>query len=134
MNKERLYENTVVFDFDGVIHSYRSGWQGTVVIPDPPVDGVKEVIDELRSSGYEVVVVSTRCYRKGGVEAIKWYLNKHGIEVDAVTGEKPPAKVYVDDRAITFDGKAEGLVERIKLFRPWYEDKLNKAVPLKGLG
>jgi len=113
---------TVVFDSDGVIHSYKTGWQGVVSIPDPPVDGIKEVIDELRSNGYRVVVVSTRCYRKGGIEAIKWYLNKHGIVVDAITGEKPPAVVYVDDRAITFDGKVEGLVERIKSFRPWHEE------------
>ncbi len=29
-------KQTVVFDFDGVIHSYTSGWKGATVIPDPP--------------------------------------------------------------------------------------------------
>lgn len=33
---------TVVFDFDGVIHSYTSGWKGATEIPDPPVPGVRE--------------------------------------------------------------------------------------------
>jgi len=115
---------TVVFDFDGVIHSYKNGWQGVTVIPDPPVSGIKEVIDELRNGGYRVVVVSTRCYQEGGTEAIKKYLQKHNITVDEVTGEKTPAVVYVDDRAITFDGKVEGLVERIKSFKPWYKQSL----------
>ena len=40
---------TVCFDFDGVIHSYTSGWKGDDVIPDPPVEGIKEVIDKLRA-------------------------------------------------------------------------------------
>lgn len=40
-----MYIPTVSFDFDGVIHSYRSGWKGAAVIPDPPVEGIKEVIE-----------------------------------------------------------------------------------------
>lgn len=35
-------KQTVVFDFDGVIHSYTSGWKGETIIPDPPVPGIKE--------------------------------------------------------------------------------------------
>lgn len=115
-----MVKKTVVFDFDGVIHSYKSGWQGAAIIPDPPVDGIREVINELRKE-YKVVVVSTRCYQEGGIDAIKGYLHKHGIIADDVTGEKPPAVVYVDDRAITFDGDTESLVDRIKKFKPWYK-------------
>lgn len=44
-----MYIPTVSFDFDGVIHSYRSGWKGAAVIPDPPVEGIKEVIEQLIS-------------------------------------------------------------------------------------
>ena len=57
---------TVVFDFDGVIHSYTSGWQGVDVIPDAPVEGIETAIKCLRHYGYEVVVVSARCREPEG--------------------------------------------------------------------
>lgn len=110
---------TVVFDFDGVIHSYTSGWQGTTNIPDPPVPGIKEAIAEIRAAGYEVVVVSTRCAEASGIMAVERYLSAYGIEVDDVRAEKPPAIVYIDDRAICFDGDPASLLGKIQTFRPW---------------
>lgn len=115
-------KQTVIFDFDGVIHSYTSGWKGADVIPDEPVTGIDRAIAEIRKE-YRVVVVSTRCYQDGGIEAIKRWLDKHGIEVDEVTGEKPPAIVQIDDRAITFDGNPYGLIYKIRRFQPWYKEK-----------
>jgi len=110
---------TCVFDFDGVIHSYTSGWKGETVIPDPPVEGIKEAIDDIRSAGYQVAVVSTRCRTEEGRSAIRRYLATNGIHVDGVCTEKPPAVVYIDDRAICFDGDAHGLLERIQNFKTW---------------
>lgn len=111
---------TVVFDFDGVIHSYRSGWKGTAVIPDPPVPGIKQVIEDLRSD-HEVVIVSTRCATSEGRHAILYYLKKYGIEVDAVLAEKPPAICYVDDRAICFNGQTDGLADKVRGFKSWVQ-------------
>lgn len=112
-------KQTVVFDFDGVIHSYTSGWKGVGVIPDPPVPGIKEAIDDIRAAGYEVVVVSTRCSSQEGAEAIGKYLSNHDICVDDVRKEKPPAIVYIDDRAICFDGNPATLLGKIQAFKPW---------------
>lgn len=110
---------TVVFDFDGVIHSYTSGWKGETVIPDDPVPGIKEAIADIRAAGYEVVVVSTRCATREGLSAVRNYLWMHNIKVDAIKKEKPPAIVYIDDRAIYFDGKPAELLTKIQTFKPW---------------
>ena len=115
-------KKTIVFDFDGVIHSYKSGWQGYDSIPDEPVLGIKEVIDSLRNLDYEVVIVSTRsAYPVGKIAMEKW-LAKYNIVVDKISDIKPPALVYIDDRAITFDGNTDGLVEKICAFRSWTEE------------
>lgn len=109
----------VIFDFDGVINSYESGWEDALSMPDPPVEGIKEAIAEIRKAGYAVYVISSRCMTKGATAAIWKYLNKYGIEVDAVRAEKPPAVVTIDDRAICFDGHPETLLAKIKEFKPW---------------
>ena len=86
----------VVFDFDGVIHSYKSGWKGETVIPDPPVPGIAEAIRDIRHAGYYVIVVSTRCATHEGMESVKRWLSNNHIKVDLVMKEKPPAIVYID--------------------------------------
>lgn len=114
---------TVVFDFDGVIHSYTSGWQGEDNIPDPPVQGIREALKEIHDAGYEVMVVSTRCATIGGHGAIEAWLYDNGLReyIDKVCKEKPPAIAYIDDRAICFDGHPETLLKKIQNFQPWYK-------------
>lgn len=116
-----MRRETVVFDFDGVIHSYTSGWQGATCIPDKPVDGIHDALKQIHGHGYEVVIVSTRCATDEGMFAIeswlyKWHLD---IYVDKICKEKPPAIVYIDDRAICFDGNPETLLDKIVNFKPW---------------
>lgn len=109
----------ISFDFDGVIHSFDSPWEAPDIIPDPPVDGIRNLIAELRDLGFKVIVSSSRCSGKGGKEAILEYLDKYKIKVDDVTAEKVASMVHIDDRAITFTGDTEGLLEEIKSFTPW---------------
>lgn len=112
---------TVVFDFDGVIHSYTSGWQGIDSISDPPVPGIAQVIKELREFGYEVVVHSTRCSSERGRDAIWRWLDKHDIVVDDISATKPSAICYIDDRAIRFDGNTKNLVRKITEFKSYLD-------------
>lgn len=113
-------KKTVVIDFDGCIHSYTSGWKGLTEIPDPPVPGIKEGIKSLRER-YRVVVVSSRTSNLMGRTAVEEYLNKHGIVVDDICCEKPPAIAYIDDRAICFDGDASTLLSKVNNFKSWLD-------------
>jgi hypothetical protein len=111
-----LARRTVCLDFDGVIHSYRSGWCGSDVIPDPPIHGTREAVARLRKT-YRVVIHSSRCHTPEGRDAIAHWLAKHGIEVDDVCEHKPPALMYVDDRAIPFRGDWDQALGDIHQFR-----------------
>ena len=76
---------------------------------------------ELIQAGYEVVVVSTRCACREGMDAVNDYLYRNGMieYIDSISKEKPPAIVYIDDRAICFDGHPETLLSKIQSFSPW---------------
>jgi hypothetical protein len=107
---------TVCLDFDGVLHSYRSGWCGAEIIPDPPIHGTRQAIARLREL-YRVVVHSTRCGSPEGRQAVIDWLRRNGIVVDEVCEHKPPALVYVDDRAIRFRGDWDKMLDEIREFR-----------------
>lgn len=66
-------------DFDGVIHSYTSGWKGVDIIPDPPVPGAIDFI--VRATGqFTVAVHSSRSKSLRGRRAMKQYLFGHLID------------------------------------------------------
>lgn len=112
---------TIAIDFDGVIHSYKSGWQGPTTIQDPPVPGITEALATIRENGYHIVIYSTRAKTKAGREAIKEWLKTYEIDwcIDEITAMKPIAEVYIDDRAICFDGNASNLPYLVETFAPW---------------
>lgn len=65
-------------DFDGVLHSYNSGWKGATVIPDPPVPGALEfVVGAL--DRFTVAILSSRSHQWFGRYAMKRWLRKHLI-------------------------------------------------------
>ncbi len=95
---------TLVLDFDGVIHSYDSGWKGADQIPDPPVPGALAFL-------------------------MKGWLWRHLNETYEADGDavfqhiewpthKPAAFVTIDDRALTFDGTWPD-IGALKAFKPW---------------
>ena len=108
----------IAVDFDGVIHQYISGWMGEDVIPDPPVEGMIDWLNEI-AAYYDVIIFTTRAKSSEGREAVHDWLVKNGCKVMPwITHEKPPALLYLDDRGWQFDGTPPTL-EQIKEFRPW---------------
>jgi len=110
---------TICLDFDGVIH-LNARFVASTIIEGEPVPGVAHAIERLREQ-YNVVVHSCRCASDGGVDAIKDWLMLHGIEVDDVVDYKPLAEVYVDDRAVAFDGDWVATLDSIDVFKPWHQ-------------
>ena len=116
-------------DFDGVIHSYSSGWKGADVIPDPIVDGaISFMLAALEH--FRVSVFSSRSNQRGGLVAMQKYLKENagncwydspagpGLENVEWPTEKPAAFLSIDDRALTFDGTWPA-IDTLKTFKPW---------------
>lgn len=115
-------------DFDGVIHSYKSGWKGADVIPDPPVPGAMEWLREAVKV-FRVAIFSSRSHQPGGLQAMHDYiaLNSQIGFRDPIEGlewptEKPSAFLSIDDRGLCFNGSfAEFDPAALLKFKPWYQ-------------
>ena len=132
----------ILVDFDGVIHSYTSGWQGVATIPDPPVPGAIQFLldhlplpEELHGAmlpehrGPIVQIYSARSRSWRGRRAMKRWLVQHGIHQSYFTErilklprKKPAAFLTIDDRALCFQGTWP-TTEEMLAFRPWYKGK-----------
>lgn len=120
MSEHEFNKPILVLDFDGVLHSYTSGWKGFDVIPDPPVEGAAAFVTEAIKH-FHVSVYSARSSRlEGRLAMIKWMRENgfpsHDLSYPAV---KPPAFLTIDDRCVCFSGRFPAPRELLA-FKPWY--------------
>lgn len=116
-----MSKNTICLDFDGVVHSYTTKWQGAEIIPDPPVPGAFKFITDAIDAGFSVAIFSTRSKTVEGRNALlQWFINNGfpGAHWLSFPEAKPPAIVYIDDRAFLFSGIFPP-IESIKTFKTW---------------
>lgn len=125
-------------DFDGVLHSYTSGWKGEDVVSDPPVPGAMLWLI-IASTHFQVHIFSSRSYRPEGIAAMKaaikrWllanspetghpYMTDANEFVDTVLQwptSKPAAFLTLDDRAIQFTGTFPRPDELVN-FKTWMQ-------------
>lgn len=138
MSKAKGERYTIAVDFDGVLHSYTTPWQGATIIPDPPVPGAIEWLKSMLPH-FDVVIHTTRGKTPEGRDAVLrwihqwdpdnyWTLNEAtgmGQKVALVpslrvTDEKPAALIYLDDRGYRFEGPGTfPTKEQVHAARPW---------------
>lgn len=130
----------LTIDFDGVLNSYKSGWEGAGVINDPPNPGAIDFLLTVLPSynaetgqvtddkGLRVGIFSSRCREPSGVEAIKRWLKRWGLPdyyidhgILGFTATKEAAFLHIDDRAWTFRGEFPSLNE-VKNFKPYWKE------------
>jgi len=104
-------------DFDGVLHSYTSGWKGAHIVWDPPVPGAQQFV-MMAKEHFRVVVFSSRSLRAGGILAMTSWMQEHGFPPVEFAVEKPPAMITIDDRAIMFTGTWPA-IDALLEFKPW---------------
>lgn len=109
---KKKHVGTIAIDFDGVIHSYTSGWQGDAVIPDPPTPGAAAAIRLLKQS-FVVVIFSTRASTAEGLKAIRAFCQTHNIPYDDITAHKPPAWFYIDDKGLRFHSWPQAIADMV---------------------
>jgi hypothetical protein len=129
-------------DFDGVVHSYTSGWKGAATIPDPPVEGFFEWAIEARKY-FTLIIHSSRFSGEDGhdgAQAAKEWCHEHmrkwfdahpekheAILTDGAgplgfgfSATKPPAFLTIDDRGWHFDGTWPDPAELLR-FKTWQQ-------------
>ena len=111
-----IRKKTICVDFDGVIYRNMS-YKGTTIINELPIDGAIDALKEL-SKKHTVVINSARCETEEGMEAVQEWLNKHDLPYK-LSKYKPHAAVYVDDRAVCFNGDWDKTLTDVDEFSQW---------------
>lgn len=148
--KKKGERYTVAVDFDGVLHSYTSPWMNARTIPDPPVPGAIEwlavmlgkfdvAITSTRNTQWlgkyamrawlrrhlydyywQIANASGRSWTHADVDDEAWIAARDAVWQLKFPKHKPPALIYLDDRAWRFRGPGTWpTAQEIHQARPW---------------
>jgi 2'-5' RNA ligase len=114
------HKSRVLVDVDGTLTIGKGNFPHEFA---PLQVGVRAFLGALKDRGLEVVIFSAR----SPVDAVKQFLKREGLMryVDGVTRTKKPARVIIDDRALTFRGDFGDTLAELDRFKPHWE-KENK--------
>lgn len=112
----KTYKKTISVDLDGVLDNYTKYDANNI----PEIkEGAREFIQELYKNGYNLILFTNR----KPLLASKWLIeNKLDKYFSDVTNVKPKATIYIDDRAIKFNGNYEKTLNEIKNFQVYWKN------------
>jgi len=102
----------IFVEFDGVLNTY-TGWHGEDELFEPR-DGSADFLRML-SKNFQVFVFTARDREK----VYKWLIRHHLDDyICDVINKKEPEHLYIDDRAVRFDGDYGQTIREIENFQP----------------
>ena len=115
---KRYYCKAICIDFDGVIADFTDD----INVLGKIIPGAAPALRELPSSGYKIIIHTARPADKDNIARLADYLNKWEIPFDEINtnsdcpwpAQKPIADLYIDDRALRFNGNWQETLKEAK--------------------
>ena len=132
----------ICLDVDGTLCELKSRHDDYAMVR--PLPHAAESIRRLRAEGHYIILATARHMRtcggnvglviaKQGQTLIEW-LHRHEIEYDELWFGKPHADVYLDDKAMAFQGNWYAIGEKELLRRGEGVQKMNLVMTMAGEG
>ena len=107
------------FDIDGTLCTNTDGDYEKA----QPFYDVIEQVNRIYDEGHRIILYTAR----GSTTGIDWrqltldQLREWGVRYHELYMGKPTADIYIDDKALTFDGNWGETLEKIMEFQVWYK-------------
>ena len=117
---KKYYCQAICVDFDGVIAEFSDNINDFGKI----IDGAGAALEKLRALGYKIIIHTTRPSDEDHITELTKYLKAHDIPFDEINtnsdskwpSAKPVADLYIDDRALRFEGNWDDTVQKAQYY------------------
>ncbi len=106
----------ISIDLDGVLNTYNGHFDENII--PPAHEDARDFLSEL-SNEYRIEIFTTRNKKA----AFLWLQENKLIDyiTDITNVKNPYSSIFIDDRAIGFNGDFEKIKHKIKCFKPFWK-------------